>query len=1006
MILDGRTEPNLDDIALAFNDLNINVADLEEYITNVDSVPCIINVPKFPIPKESNLNFLKPGSKEVVTRPVHIHEHLPPIQPHEGNFFVIIYRQLSMCIIVCCILETPPAEQSPAIEQKVEDEHNSANLIQTYISTNQITERITLVENGVFEHETVTVDGVEIINVIGETTVIENHTSDENTFRRPFDVPPSQAAANQRPATSTSTNNNENMLNANTNGRPTREIVSCFMTTGGFISPAREGKLPDARKPIIIEEEPEPVIEIKQRTPTPEPIERKHHSNKRENKIDNFDASKNYDGQNTGHIDDNYGNEENVKEVKLYEVIQTVPELLPKKKTKKSQLDQGGQLKEQKKKKKINPIKTKVGMANQNPFSHIVLKGGGPMNRDDLDANEKAKKKQHKLEALKKKHKQKQFGEMPFGANDTVATPEKQRKKKMSKLSKKNLQAMGLNPNTIEGFAIPPAPIDPYALHDTVNEKESIKKMKQLQKLSNAPDKQKIKFFKKLSSTSSNLMSKPNENPYEMDRMMNPMLQHSMTMPNELNHQMAGHGFNPADSFDGTAQFGHMPGMADLNRPPPNLDDLPPSKKLKLLKKLNKPPKEPKPPKIKKEKKDPLTKKERVPKTLKLQDSPMVMPKQSLNHPEENVNPLSKMFLNDEFRPNVGMIDQFAVPGLNPLNPLFQSVRFDLPVRDPMQNYPFVPGLQSFDFANLSRFKRPNFNDPSQNEMVNMIKHPYDMTNAPPKPLCNVAPLMPPSFLNMEMHHKEEYMVNSSINESHTSSQKHYPEPSNTSFGPKKSVMFHNPNPSFAEQPYAVEKREPYDSPIVINSDDDDKHRNPSQSPSLDPDASFSGGEIKRKKVKDKKDKEKKEKKDKETGVIKLKKKKDKKDKSKNKGEHSKSPKDKSALKKEKREKKKERERSAAALSIDTSDDIGTPSNSYYGSQGHSEWPRDAFSKEPDHSQIGDSSDVNATFNTDNSNMETSTVPKLTLKLPPSSSSPSSRTSRPSTPDFPINKKR
>lgn len=70
---------------MAFNDLNINIADLEEYITNVDSVPCIVNVPKFPIPKESNLNFLKPGSKEVVTRPVHIHEHLPPIQPHEGN---------------------------------------------------------------------------------------------------------------------------------------------------------------------------------------------------------------------------------------------------------------------------------------------------------------------------------------------------------------------------------------------------------------------------------------------------------------------------------------------------------------------------------------------------------------------------------------------------------------------------------------------------------------------------------------------------------------------------------------------------------------------------------------------------------------------------------------------------------------------------------------------------------------------------------------------------------
>lgn len=82
---DGRIEPNLDDVALAFNDLNIQIPDLEEYVSNVDPVPCIINVPKFPAPKESNLNFLKPGSKEVVTRPVHIHEHLPPIHPHEGK---------------------------------------------------------------------------------------------------------------------------------------------------------------------------------------------------------------------------------------------------------------------------------------------------------------------------------------------------------------------------------------------------------------------------------------------------------------------------------------------------------------------------------------------------------------------------------------------------------------------------------------------------------------------------------------------------------------------------------------------------------------------------------------------------------------------------------------------------------------------------------------------------------------------------------------------------------
>lgn len=603
--------------------------------------------------------------------------------------------------------------------------------------------------------------------------------------------------------------------------------------------------------------------------------------------------------------------------------------------------------------------------------------------------NDKLKKKMHKMETLKKKHKQKQLAALPYGANNSDGHPEKERKKRMSKLSKKNLQAMGLNPNAIEGFAFP-NPIAAFPMHDdsnpnpNPNPKENIKKMKQLQKLSNEPDKQKIKFFKKLSSTSSNLMSKANEDPHELDRLMiesNPMM-HSI---NDVNHQMGAH-YHGGYVGEG---FGQTMPPIDLTRAPPILNDLPPSKKMKLLKKLNKPPKEPKTPKIKKVKKDPLAKKERTPKTPKLEMLPG-MPK-SLMNPEEN--PLSKMFLNDEFRPNVGMIDQFPVPGLNPLNPLFQSVRFDMPGRDPMQNYPFVPGLQNFDFTNLSRFKRPNFNDPLQNNIENLSKHSRDMLE-PHKPFCNVAPLMPPSLLNMEMHHnKDDYMPHPSMNEPH-SSQKHYQEPLNSSFGSKKTVMFNTPNSQLSNPTYRT------DSPIVINSDDDeDKPRNPSQSPTPEQDPVF-GGEMKRKKIKDKKDKEKKEKKDKDTGVVKLKKKKDKKDKSKNKGEHSKTPKDKAALKEEKKKKKKERERAGL---LDASDSMGTTSNPFYSSQTHSEWPRDAFSKDPDHSQIGDSSDVNSTFNADTS-METSTIPKLTLKLPPSS--PSSRTSRPSTPDFPINKKR
>lgn len=83
----GRTEPNLDDLGLAFKHMNIDIQELAEYVKNVDSVPCTIAVPKFPMKRENHLNFLKPGSREVVTRSVHIHEHLPAMYPDtEGNY--------------------------------------------------------------------------------------------------------------------------------------------------------------------------------------------------------------------------------------------------------------------------------------------------------------------------------------------------------------------------------------------------------------------------------------------------------------------------------------------------------------------------------------------------------------------------------------------------------------------------------------------------------------------------------------------------------------------------------------------------------------------------------------------------------------------------------------------------------------------------------------------------------------------------------------------------------
>lgn len=81
IFLVGQTQPNLDHLGLAFRDMGINVSELEEYVKYVNFAAPPAAVPKYPIPKETNLNFLKPGSKEVVTRPVHIHEHLPPMYP-------------------------------------------------------------------------------------------------------------------------------------------------------------------------------------------------------------------------------------------------------------------------------------------------------------------------------------------------------------------------------------------------------------------------------------------------------------------------------------------------------------------------------------------------------------------------------------------------------------------------------------------------------------------------------------------------------------------------------------------------------------------------------------------------------------------------------------------------------------------------------------------------------------------------------------------------------------
>lgn len=147
--------------------MGINMNEIVEYISYVEPVVPPVDVPKYPVPKESHLNFLKPGSKEVLTRPVHIHEHLPPINP---------------------------PEEEPL--------YNGLN-------------------------------GDKEIDVVG--------VPDDAIFKRPAD-------------------GNLDVKKAKTEdeGRPTREISSVMMTTSGFISPAREGKLPESKPPNLPPEYPKP----------------------------------------------------------------------------------------------------------------------------------------------------------------------------------------------------------------------------------------------------------------------------------------------------------------------------------------------------------------------------------------------------------------------------------------------------------------------------------------------------------------------------------------------------------------------------------------------------------------------------------------------------------------------------------------------------------------------------------------------------------------------------
>ncbi|XP_058445008.1 transcription initiation factor TFIID subunit 3-like [Malaya genurostris] len=207
----NRTDPNLDDVALAYRDIGINLGDLQEYLQFVDPIARPFEVPKYPLPKETHLNFMKPGSKEVLTRPVHIPEHMPPMlvdseeEQEEANRRQLLRAQM---------LEEEQEEQATIEDLKPD------------------------VEEFVEKFEEVGAEEVAILEPGSNEEIV--------TFKRPPEFGSEGGLETRKTRAQTD------------EGRPTREISSVIMTTSGFISPAREGKLPDSKVPEIPEEKPKP----------------------------------------------------------------------------------------------------------------------------------------------------------------------------------------------------------------------------------------------------------------------------------------------------------------------------------------------------------------------------------------------------------------------------------------------------------------------------------------------------------------------------------------------------------------------------------------------------------------------------------------------------------------------------------------------------------------------------------------------------------------------------
>lgn len=72
-----RTEPNLDDLNLAFQDIGVCLHELEDFVSQVDQVPFIHQLPRYPKPKPCVLHH--PRNGEIAERLEQYYDYLPPL---------------------------------------------------------------------------------------------------------------------------------------------------------------------------------------------------------------------------------------------------------------------------------------------------------------------------------------------------------------------------------------------------------------------------------------------------------------------------------------------------------------------------------------------------------------------------------------------------------------------------------------------------------------------------------------------------------------------------------------------------------------------------------------------------------------------------------------------------------------------------------------------------------------------------------------------------------------